>query len=271
MPILPPFVGSGADSVSSVLTATRARVNDEIKTLYPTSGKLLQSNSYFTQQMFNNAWRRLQECLAAIGFTDLKRDIIISGIPIVTTTDPGVYCWIDQTGCFDGNNFFPQPALPTDMIIPLKVYERPSAQNALFGSPMEIFVDGLPSAIKQTYNGVWEWVAQQLRFPGSLQVMDFRLLYMRFLADFADVGGVQWFNQPVPILRCQTALSLFLCCEVANNRADMNAAVWCEKAEAAARMITNRDASMKQRGNFRRQSRSGRLEGACGWGGYGNC
>jgi hypothetical protein len=94
--------------------------------------------------------------------------------------------------------------------------------------------------------------------------MDLRLLYSRYLGDFLDVGALQWFQQLVPIPRCQDAFSLYICAEIRHNAESDE---WLTQAEGAARLLCNREVSMKLRGNVRQQSRSGRLEGGggCGW------
>ena len=258
MPILPPGTGS-LDTVNSVLTATAARLNDKVETLLPVSGSLLGSGIYFTQQSVNTAWRKMCEFLATVGFTALKQEAIITGIPLSASLDPASTSWLDWFNCFDGANLYDVPALPSDLIVPFKIWERPTGQNAQFPrDPMELMFDGLPGMQKQSWNGCWEWRANRIYFPGALQVMDFKVLYQRYLGDFLDVGNVQWFQQPVPIQRCQDAFSLYICSEF------RPADGWLEKAEVAARLLCNREVSMKARGNVRRQSRSGRLEG--GWG-----
>ena len=258
MPILPPGTGS-LDTVNSVLTAAAARLNDKVETLLPVSGSLLGSGIYFTQQSVNTAWRKMCEFLATVGFTALKQEAIITGIPLSASLDPASTSWLDWFNCFDGANLYDVPALPSDLIVPFKIWERPTGQNAQFPrDPMELMFDGLPGMQKQSWNGCWEWRANRIYFPGALQVMDFRLLYRRYLGDFLDVGNVQWFQQPVPIQRCQDAFSLYICSEFRPG------AGWQEQAESAARLLCNREVSMKARGNVRRQSRSGRLEG--GWG-----
>ena len=261
MPILPPGTGS-LDTVNSVLTATAARLNDKVETLLPVSGSLLGSGIYFTQQSVNTAWRKMCEFLANVGFTALKQEAIITGIPLSASLDPASTSWLDWFNCFDGANLYDVPELPSDLIVPFKIWERPTGQNAQFPrDPMELMFDGLPGMQKQSWNGCWEWRANRIYFPGALQVMDFRLLYRRYLGDFLDVGNVQWFQQPVPIQRCQDAFSLYICSEFRPG------AGWQEQAESAARLLCNREVSMKARGNVRRQSRSGRLEGGwgCGW------
>ena len=260
MPILPPSGGS-LDTVNSVLTAAAARLNDKVETLLPVSGSLLGSGIYFTQQTVNTSWRKMCEFLANIGFTPLKDEAIITGIPVSASLDPASTSWIDWFNCFDGANLYSVPELPPDLIIPLKLWERPTGQNAQFPrNPMELMFDGLPGGQKQGWNGCWEWRANRIYFPGALRVMDFRILYQRYLGDFLDVGTLQWFQQPVPIPRCLDAFSLYICSEYRPGDG------WLEKAEGAARLVCNREVSMKSRGNVRRLSRSGRLEGGGGYG-----
>lgn len=269
MPILPPISGSATDTVYNVMLAAKARLNDAIKTLSPVGGRLLENTAVFTQVVVNTAWRNLQEFLANIGYTPLKQEAIIPAVPVVATLDPALSTYINWTNYCDGVNVFTTPTLPADMILPLKMWERPYNMNAMWGNPMELFFDGLPNRGKQTWNGAWEWRANSIYMPGALQIMDLRLMYMRFLGDFLDTGNTQWFEISVPLVRCQNAFSLFICAEIAAARDDMDPGIWKTKAENAAKEMINREVSMKARGNIRRQSRSGRLEAGRGMDGYG--
>ena len=248
------------DPVYSILNAAKVRLNDAIPSLQAISGRLLSNNSEFSQQVVNNAWRRLQEFCANRGLTLLKQEAIISQFPVAGSTDPSNFSWIDWTGCSDGANPYSSPTFPSDLIIPYKIWERSSSQGGAFAGPMELFVDGLPTFCSAIFHRCWEYRAGRIYFPGALQQTDFRLLYARYLGDFLDAGTVQWFEQPVPIPRSQDAFSLYVCAEIAQARSDMNESAWTERAEASARQLCNRDVSMKQRGTFRKRSRSGRLE-----------
>ena len=156
MPILPPGAASIFDTVNSVLNAAKARLDDDIPSLAEISGKLLDKQIAYTQQLVNNAWRRFLEYCAARGLTILKQEVLISQFPIAASIDPAVPAWIDWFNCNDGTNLYAQPVLPPDLIIPLKIWERPSSQGTVFPrDPMELFIDGLPGAPKQTFNGCW--------------------------------------------------------------------------------------------------------------------
>lgn len=261
MPILPPQSASVFDTVNDILNVAKVRLNDELPALVAISGQLLDSGIYTTQQRFNNAWRNMLEFCGNRGLNVLKQEAVIYQFPICAANDPAIPVWIDWFNSNDGANLYTQPVLPADMLVPLKVWERPSNQNAAWPiNPMEMFLDGLPMLPKQTFNGSWEWRANKIYMPGALQLIDLRILYARYLGDFLDSGTTQWFEQPVPIPRCQDALSLYLCAEVAEAREEMDQAYWIGKAEAAAISLCNRDVKPKQRVSNRRQSRSGRLE-----------
>lgn len=270
MPIIPPPTATPYDTVSFVLDAARVRINDEITTLQPTRGQLLKSTIEFTQQVCNNAWRKMQDFLGGLGMTRFVDEQIVSGLPPVQTTDPGQFVYINWFNYWDGANLWAAPVLPPNMAYPLWVKERQSGYNASF-SCMENILDGLPTLAKQTWNGRWEWRNDSIWMPGSTYVMDLQIRFRQYLPDFADSGTTQWFTQVVPIVHCSDVLAYFICAEMADARSDLgiDPLPFREKGEQGARKLMNRDISMKQRVNIRRASWSGRLEGY-GYGSFGN-
>ena len=266
MPI-PPLIALPYDTVNLVLGTARVRLNDSIDTLQPVSGKILENNQTFSQQAVNNAWRFFQEMLADRGFARLIDEVIIAGFPIVASLDPASQVWINWDGCFDGVSQYSSPALPADFTHPIKMWERVSSQSAAFSSaPMEKMLDGLPATTKTSYLGYWEWRNDTIYMPGSQLVEDLRIRYVKYLADFADVGSTPWFNQQVPIMRSSDSLSWFICAEIASARGDLTAAEnFIARGEAAMKRIFNLDVKADQRVNTRRQPRSGRGSGSGSW------
>ena len=260
MPILPPANATVYDTVNTVMNSARVRLNDEITTLLPTGGRLVRNNQVFSQQVVNNAWRKLQEYLGERGYARLINEIIIFSLPPCASTDPGSQTWLNWSGYFDGANFWEQPALPGDFSHPIKIWERWSGNNAQFGDPpMEKILDGLPATLKTTNMRFWEWRGDTIYMPGSQMCEDLRIRYINFLADFADVGEVQWFEQPVPIVRVSDAFSWFICAELAAAKGEDKAAeIFMTKGEAALNRIFNLDVRADQRVNIRRRPRSGR-------------
>lgn len=260
MPVLP-VTAPQYDTVNTVLNAARVRLNDAIESI---GGDILTNTAAFTQTLVTIAWRKLQEYLANKGYAQLIGDEILVGCPVVGSVDPAAKTWVDWTYYFDGTNYWQPPygpVLPPNFISPLKIWERPTGQNAAFGEPMELWIDGLPSVQKVGWNHIWEWRNDKLYMPGSIYSMDLRLRYVSYLPDFITTAETAWYNQPCPITRCLDSFAYYICAEMSAARGDTDAANFKGLAEEAAGIIFNRDIKMRQRTNIRRQSRSGRERG----------
>lgn len=261
MPILPPPSLQSYDAVNTVLNMARGRLNDELKTLQASSGKLLDTTQAYAQQTFNTAWRKCQAFLAEKGYARLVDEVVIYALPVVASLDPASQCWLNWAGFFDGENLWPLVALPAQGFShPLKIWERWSNQNAQFSDPpMEKFLDGLPSTAKTTSLRCWEWRNDAIYMPGSQIIEDLRIRYISYLPDIVDVDGTPWFQQPVPIVRIADALSWFICAELAAARSKVDMELSCtKKGETEILRVFNLDVKADQRVNVRRQARTGR-------------
>lgn len=248
------------DSAATVLNVARARLN-RVSTV---AGDIISPGNPFTQQYFNTAWRRFQEFVANFGVIRLVDETVLTALPVVGSIDPSSQVSLSWSGYFDGANWQSSPILPTDLMFPLKLWERQSGSNNVFSDPpMENMLDGLCNRPKMTCNGQWEWRADAIYLPGATFPMDLRVRYAKYLPDFSQAGSTPWYQQGVPIARCSDALSLYICAEVGRARPDLGLDPLELKAEAeeTARLVFNRDVRAKQRVNVRRLSRSGRLEG----------
>lgn len=270
MPILPPITPQVFDNLNSIITAAQSRLGQYLTTLQPVSGKILDTDTDSgAQQAVNSAWRKLQEYLANLGFSAQVDETVISGVPVVANLDPATQTRLSWFGFFDGQNTFQQPALPTNLILPMVLWERWAGQNMPFFNRMTLILDGLSGFNKSTWNGQWEWRSNAIYMPGSLRVMDIQIRYASYLPDFTDVATTRWYAQPVPMMRCQDAFSLFVCAEVmiakGTDAAMILAGVFNSQAERAADLMMNRDIRQKDRANVRRQPRSGRSHQGWGW------
>lgn len=258
------------DTVNTVMNTARVRLNDALDTILPLSGGILDTNLDFTQQVVNTAWREMQEELANLGYVETKDETIVGNLPIVANLDPAAQVSIGWDGFYNGTRMLPGPVLPTDMIQPLKLWERWTGQNAVFGL-MENIIDGLPTFQKVAANRFWEWRSNRIYMPGALAATDIRMRYLKALGDFADTTDgagttIRWFNQTVPIARCLNAFAWYIVAEFVSSRAQgrpelADVALGFEtKGKEAARLIFNRDVQAKQRVDLRRIPRSGRTQ-----------
>jgi hypothetical protein len=196
------------DNLNTIINAARARLQSDLPTLAPSSGKILDRTQAATQQAVNNAWRKLQEKLANFGLTVLTDEVILLNVPIVASLDPATQTRLDWTSFFDGVTNTPgtddydpvnkqyvftgAPVLPSNCIQPLKIWERWSGINAQFATqPMTMILDGLPTIQKSTANRFWEWRNNAIWMPGSTMPMDLRIKFVQFFPDFEDVIEAQ--------------------------------------------------------------------------------
>ena len=243
MPPTPPY-----DTVEMVLQSARVRLNDAIQSI---GGDILTDTAAFTQQVINNAWRRLQEYLVDRGYSKFNEEQLFLNVPPWGSTDPGVFVGWNWSEYYDGVNVFATPVLPQDMISPLELFERVTGSNGIF-LPMDQVFNGLPTAnpgtgpgARDSLNRLWEWRGQAgeelIVMPGALNATDIRLRYAAYAPDFAyGVGAAGW-GQPVPLMRSLNAFAWYICGEMARPRADMDAAQFDTYAMDAAEQIWNRD------------------------------
>jgi hypothetical protein len=268
------------DPLISILNLARTRLNDKLKSIVATGGKILDTEDAFSQTVTNAAWRWLQETLADMGYTPLKQEVIITGIPAMTSQDPSTQQFINWNTFFDGTNYQSTPVLPSTFVHPLKVWERWTNQNQFFpDTPMECYLDGMPSQSKSsTCNGMWEWRNASIYLPGSSMSMDLRILYVQYLADFVNSATTRWYQQSCPLARCLEPFAWRIVHEYSIARTPSNDAEAAEQAaaasesqskaaEAGAKLMFNRDVRMKQRVTVTRQPRSGRGGNAGYYGG----
>lgn len=267
MPIIPPVITPPYDQLDSILNLVRVRCNDAIAAL---GGDILTDAQPFTQEMANAGWRTLQEYLANQGYTRCKQEVILGLVPPVATQDPASQTYISWAGCWNGTGLVippNAPVLPQDMILPLRLWERQSNGNGNF-IPMGQILDGLPTGVKLPINGMWEWRQDAIYMPGSTITEDIRIRYAGFLPDFLTQGPTQWYEQPVPILRCKNALAYFIAAEAAAPRADLDAESFVQKGEEAANLIFNREVQQKQRTTATRRPYGRRSGSTYALGGY---
>jgi hypothetical protein len=259
--------------VNDALNLARTRINDAIVSI---GGDMLTNTQPFTQVMSNAAWLKLQQFLASLGFSRNRKRTVLTGFPVVGSTDPASECRLNWSYYFDGVSYFTPPetpVLPQDFIAPLRIGERHSTgfQATLTTSfsrftKLTLAPDGNPDWQKRAWNGWFDWRNDEIILPGSNQIMDLEIFYAAFLPDFNTVGEVQWYNQPIPILRSTSALANYIAAEFAAPRGDLDAGSFVSAAEEDSRLIyNNADVPLKQRNNLSRRSYSGHRRDSIGF------
>jgi hypothetical protein len=228
------------DIVMTAISAANTRLNGRVETLQPIGGQIVGNTQAFSQQVVNDAWRKLQGRLADLRYSGLQQDLVFLNVPAAGTIDPAAQARIDYAGYFDGSFQHAAPVLPQSLIRPYELSERPSGTGQRFIN-MDPLLFAIPRVDKANWNRQWLWRANAIYLPGALTATDIAMVYAQLLADFAD-GMVPWFQANIPILNCIDALADYICREIAVARGDVAAAAAFQlSAEDNAQLIVNQD------------------------------
>lgn len=229
---------SAYDTLETIVQAARARLLDAMQS---TAGDVFTDTAPGTILAINAAWRKFQERLTKLGFQKFTAQTVISALGVVSSGDPAVQVRLDWNGYFDGANTDIFKKLPSDFIAPIAVDERISGGTRNFLEMDDLSESGLPLAQKQAWNKAWEWRGDAIYFPGATSATDIRLRYWSYAADFVPAATTPFANQTVPILRCQDALSNYICAEVAAARGDIDSKRFADDAETATLILVGRE------------------------------
>src|SRR5260370_685243 len=167
-----PVVGSSAYNTAGQITSlVRSLLNDSQGNLFTDAVLLPYANS---------AYRKLQRALGnACGGGFIQDDVLLV-VPAVTQTDTSLQVAITDATA-------PPNQLPTDLLVPLKVWERRNTSTDDFLEMVDLTRHGgLPSRAQDVTLSVWEWRADGLYFLGATQDTQIRLRYLKAYPPFTD-------------------------------------------------------------------------------------
>jgi hypothetical protein len=245
------------DNAEYILQLMRSLGNDAAQTL---AGNLLSDNQPYVVPMLNSAYRHLQRKLVLRGYQTLKKRTILTAVTAIGVLDPGAQVAISYSGYFNGVQNFANPALPADMLMPMKLKERRNGTTQQF-QPMFIARDGLPSRKQGIWLTDWIWQNDQIQMCGAIQSNDLEILYAAFLPDLT-LG-----NNPslVLILRSENALGYYTLAKWAESRGSALTQNLFARGDECLKDILGAEGLYKQRGNTRRQPYSRRAHAGWGW------
>lgn len=249
-------IGQGAafDSAEYVLNQTRAISNDVMES---NAGDILTDDWAPTWTYLNIAQRMCQEYLSTNGVETNLSEVVLSNLTPVQNSDPATQVWLSQSGYFDGADNHATPALPANMILPLRVWTRfAGTQNPFVQvTPAQDGIDGF--ALQTPSPEVYDWRANLIVFPGFTQAADLRI---RFVAYFQDLTGP---TSVVPYSRMSVALAYMTAYVFASARGDQQAAVLKQDAYDQLDSIISSSIRKRQRRGVSRRPYGGFSRG--GW------
>ena len=182
-----PVVGSSAYNTAGQITSlVRSLLNDAQGNLF-TDTLLLP--------YLNSAYRKVQRAIGNAGGGGFIQDDVVLVVTAVGQQDSSVQVSISDATA-------PPNQLPTDLLVPLKLWERANGSSDDFAEMVDLTRQGgLPSRVQDITLSVWEWRADGLWFLGATQDTQIRLRYLKAYPDFTDA------TSPVLVRNAQEALA----------------------------------------------------------------
>lgn len=250
MPSLPTNV---YPTPESVMNLARATINDMLRS---SAGQILTDPAPFSLEFINAAIEACQEYLAVNGIpTQIVDNFILTPLTATTSSDPDTQVFVGYQGYFDGVAMNATPALPSDLIVPLRVWQRQTGSSSNF-CPMEPARDGIRSGQPGSVFGNWEWRQGAIYLNGCTTTQDLRIRYEQSLTDLATSANFSTVTIPIP--QSKRALAYLVAYQYAISRGSPQAPTVLQMAEEAMNQIINRQIRADQRIPYRpRGFRSG--------------
>jgi len=167
-----PVVGSSAyNTVGQITSLVRSLLNDSQGNLFTDTVLLPYANS---------AYRKTQRALGNAGGGGFIQDDVLLVVPAVAQVDSSLQVSITDATA-------PPNQLPTDLLVPMKIWERSNGSSDDFVEMADLSQHGgLPSRAQGLTLSVWEWRADGIYFLGATQDTQIRLRYLKAYPDFTD-------------------------------------------------------------------------------------
>jgi hypothetical protein len=164
-----PVLGSSAyTNLGAINTLSRALLNDQAGNVF---------SDQFLLPFAQMSYRRINKALGNIKSATYIKDnalLIVSAIPAI---DPSVQVAITDSTA-------PPNQLPTDLLVPLKLWERRSGSSDVFQEMTDLTDEGgLPPEPQGSQLIYWEWRLDGLYFIGATQDTQIRIRYQAIPAD----------------------------------------------------------------------------------------
>lgn len=173
-----PLVGGSAYNTAGQITSLVRPLLNDAPGNWATDAVLLP--------YLNAAYRTVQRKIANAGGDGFITDDVLLVVPAVPLNqqDPGTVVVINDATA-------PPNQLPSNLLVPLKIWERPNGSAQDFVE-MDNLTNkgGLPSQLQGAALDVWEWRADGLYFIGATQDTQIRLRFQAAFPDFAGASDV---------------------------------------------------------------------------------
>jgi hypothetical protein len=250
---MPVVASSAYNTCEDVLNFIRVILNDS----EVAGGDVLTDTAPFTFVLLNGAYRRTQAELAKYGIETLTAYWWLIGLPAITAADPEARLIIDNTGTTVmypngiGGAYYLTPQLPTNLVLPLKLWER-QTNTTNYAVPMRQPNNGLLNLTQQAYLVDWQWESEALYMRGAQNSQDIKIMGEKALPPLVSP------SDPVPIRGVPNAAAYFGAKIFAESRGGAISPAFDKNAHDEIFLLAQANARRRQRKQVRRQPYSGR-------------
>ncbi len=233
-----PVVGSSAYNTAGQITSlVRSLLNDAAGNLFTDT---------LVIPYLNSAYRKLQRAIGNAGGGGFIQDDALLVVTAVSSPDPSLQVSISDATA-------PPNQLPTDLLVPSKLWERPNLSTQEFVEMVDLTRHGgLPSRVQDVILSVWEWRADGLWFIGATQDTQIRLRYLKAYPDITDA------TSPILVRNAQEALAYGTAAAAAWARGSPLAEKWDDAASDAQEDLISAAVRREQQSSRRRRPFSAR-------------
>jgi hypothetical protein len=228
---MPVVATSAYNTAGQITSLVRSLLNDAAGNLFTDTVLLPYANA---------AYRKVQRALANIGSGSFITDDALLVVAAVAGVDPSLQVSITDATA-------PPNQLPPDLLVPVKLWERPNLSSDDFAEMLDMSDHGgLPSQEQGSALGMWEWRTDGLWFLGATQDTQIRLRYQAALPDLADS------TSPVLIRNAQEAIAYFTAALASASRGSPLSERWDDAGSDAledliARAVLREQQSVRRR------------------------
>ena len=181
------------------------------------AGDILADGQPYLFPMLEGCYEDLQDRLIDGGVNTYYTYQIITGLTAVASTDPTTQVTLSYSGYYDGAVMHASPTLPTNMLMPLEIWERQTGSVASW-SPVVPVSDSISTRPQTSIFGIYDWQTDELWFPGATLSRDIK---MKFILYAPELTGP---SSPVLIARSKVAFGNMLVAAACKARGGVNAA-----------------------------------------------
>ena len=228
-----PVVGTTAyNTAGQVTSLVRSLLNDAAGNLFTDAVLMPYTNA---------AYRKVQRALGNVQSGTLLSDDVLLVVAAVTAVDASLQVSISDSTA-------PPNQLPTDLLVPLKLWERASGSSDDFAEMTDLTNHGgLPSQPQDVALQFWEWRTDGVYFIGATQDVQIRLRYQKSYPDLVDAAS------PILVRNAQEAIAYFTAAMASAARGAPQAERWDAAGVDALDDLLTRATQREQHAGRRRR------------------